>query len=106
LRYLLELARRRLGLLISEFWTCQWWILVHIFLQRSVKWSETVKDKLCSAAKLLNKVSALVTWSSTDFVGIRWCNWRWSVNIRILDMPVVNIGTGANLYTALDKCLR
>jgi hypothetical protein len=24
LRYLLELARRRLGLLISEFWTCQW----------------------------------------------------------------------------------
>ena len=29
-----------------------------------------------------------------------------SVNTRILDMPVVNIGTGANLYTALDKCLR
>jgi len=21
-------------------------------------------------------------------------------------MPVVNIGTGANLYTTLDKCLR
>jgi hypothetical protein len=34
-----------------------------------------VKDKLCSATKLLNKVSALVTWSSTDFVGISWCNW-------------------------------
>ena len=28
----------------------------------------------CSATKLLNKVSALVTWSSTDFVGINWCN--------------------------------
>ena len=47
----------------------------NIFLQRSVKWFETVKDKLCSATKLLNKVSALVTWSSTDFVGISWCNW-------------------------------
>jgi hypothetical protein len=40
-----------------------------------LKWSETVKGKLCSATKLLNKVSALVTWSSTDFVGINWCNW-------------------------------
>jgi hypothetical protein len=40
-----------------------------------LKWSETVKGKLCSAKKLLNKVSTLVTWSSTDFVGINWCNW-------------------------------
>ena len=40
-----------------------------------LKWSEAVKGKLCSATKLLNKVSALVTWSSTDFVGINWCNW-------------------------------
>ena len=46
----------------------------NIFLQRLVKWSETVKDKLCSATKLLNKISALVTWSSTDFVGKSWCN--------------------------------
>ena len=39
-----------------------------------LKRSETVKGKLCSAKKLLNKVSALVTWSSTDFVSINWCN--------------------------------
>ena len=54
-----------------------WSILLsgNIFLQRSVKWSETVNGKLCSATKLLNKVSALVTWSSTDFVGINWRNW-------------------------------
>lgn len=29
-----------------------------------------------------------------------------SVKTRFLDMPIVNIGTGANLYMALDKCLR
>ena len=25
---------------------------------------------------------------------------------RFIDMPVVNVGTGANLYAALDKILR
>jgi hypothetical protein len=29
-----------------------------------------------------------------------------SVKTRFLDMPVVNVGTGAKLYAALDKCLR
>ena len=29
-----------------------------------------------------------------------------SVKTRFLNMPVVNVGTGANLYAAFDKCLR
>ena len=36
---------------------------------------QALSTQFCSAIKLLNKVSALVTWSSTDFVGINWCNW-------------------------------
>jgi hypothetical protein len=33
------------------------------------------KKQPFTISKLLNKVSALVTWSSTVFVGISWCNW-------------------------------
>ena len=29
-----------------------------------------------------------------------------TVSTRFLDMPVVNIGTGLNLFTALENCLR
>ena len=29
-----------------------------------------------------------------------------SVKIGFIDMPIVNVGTGANLYLALDKILR
>lgn len=54
----------------------------NIFLQSDVKWSATVKARLCSAMNLVNNTSALVTLSCGVFWGGEhcchfWC-WCWT----------------------------